>query len=317
MRAYGRSIVFCLLIALAFGPVRGTANTINNSQLQGTYAFRLAGQDYSSFSVGSTNQIVATGVFSADGNGGIANGTLSYNDGGNVCTGAAIGSGTYALQFDGHGSMTIPVSGGSGSCSLTELQFYLAVAGVKQNILTLNMAANEVCGSAGCATVMPAGGVAIANVTSGLPTGEYGFRLAGMDYANWPTGSTNQFAGNGVFAINISGEITSGSMNYNDGGSWCTVDLTGGSYSGNPDGTGSLTFVSAPAKSNPSGCTATPWLSEAQFMVSRGNAVAGSAPKTLEMASGTFTFCIPHNRHDCATTMTTTLVPVGGEADRQ
>jgi hypothetical protein len=52
------------------------------ASLNGGYSFRFYGQDFAHFPSGINNQIAGVGVFTADGNGNITDGSLAYNDGG-------------------------------------------------------------------------------------------------------------------------------------------------------------------------------------------------------------------------------------------
>lgn len=116
-------------IAVGFGSLQArAAGGLSVHSLSGAYSFRFYGQDFYTFPTGTNNQIAAVGVFTADGAGGITAGSLSYDDGGELCI-YTLNAGTYTVSSDGEGSlnlgsMTAPI----GPCPLhVPFEFYIAV----------------------------------------------------------------------------------------------------------------------------------------------------------------------------------------------
>lgn len=106
--------------ALLVSTPANAAFTVAN--LKGNYGFRFSGTDYAT----SGKQIVATGVFFADGAGNITGrGSITYNDGGAICTGTTIKS-TYSIVADGEGILNLQYAL-SGTCPLGPL-FTFAIA---------------------------------------------------------------------------------------------------------------------------------------------------------------------------------------------
>ena len=104
---------------LASAPANAAFTVAN---LKGNYGFRFSGTDYAT----SGKQIVATGVFFADGAGNITGkGSITYNDGGAICTGTTINS-TYTVVPDGEGILNLQYAL-SGACPLGPL-FTFAIA---------------------------------------------------------------------------------------------------------------------------------------------------------------------------------------------
>lgn len=104
--------------------------------LKGSYSFRFSGQDYATFSAGTTNQITGVGVFKANGKGAITAGSLSYNDGGDLCPGSITG-GTYSILSDGEGDLNLSFTPNTGvtTCRLSLVfEFNIAVADLVKGV---------------------------------------------------------------------------------------------------------------------------------------------------------------------------------------
>jgi hypothetical protein len=121
MSALARFALAALAFAATLGPISADA-AFTVANVKGFYGFRFSGTDYAV----TGKQIVATGVFFADGAGNITGkGSITYNDGGNVCTGTTINS-TYTVAADGEGILNLQYSL-SGSCPLGPV-FTFAIA---------------------------------------------------------------------------------------------------------------------------------------------------------------------------------------------
>lgn len=85
----------------------------SNLDLDGNFGYRYLGVD----AVVTKSTIGATGNFFGDGQGNITDGTMTYNDGGNVCA-AKVAKGSYQVISNGTGTLTLDFKKMSGSCPL-------------------------------------------------------------------------------------------------------------------------------------------------------------------------------------------------------
>ncbi len=109
------------VFAAGFVPFEANA-AFTVANIKGNYGFRFSGTDYAS----SGRQIVASGIFFADGAGNITGrGSITYNDGGAICTGTTIKS-SYTVVADGEGILNLQYAL-SGACPLGPL-FTFAIA---------------------------------------------------------------------------------------------------------------------------------------------------------------------------------------------
>ena len=121
MLAIAKTAIAAAAFAALLAPVGANA-AFTVANLKGNYGFRFSGTDYAT----SGKQIVATGIFFADGAGNIiGKGSITYNDGGSICTGTTINS-TDTVVADGEGILNLQYSL-SGTCPLGPL-FTFAIA---------------------------------------------------------------------------------------------------------------------------------------------------------------------------------------------
>jgi hypothetical protein len=80
----------------------------SNASLKGTYAFSMSGEDLSGF------PISRIGSFIADGNGGITSALEDVTDDGTTSAAVAFSSGSYSIQANGKGAITLNSSATSG-----------------------------------------------------------------------------------------------------------------------------------------------------------------------------------------------------------
>ncbi len=121
MPTIARIALAATVFAAGFVPFAANA-AFTVANLKGSYGFRFSGTDY----VTSGKQIVATGVFFADGAGNITGkGSITYNDGGSICTGTTVNS-TYTIVADGEGILSLKYSL-SGVCPIGPV-FNFAIA---------------------------------------------------------------------------------------------------------------------------------------------------------------------------------------------
>ncbi len=115
-----RAVVLCAALGAAFVRSETTkAADFSNASLSGRYTFRFYGQDFANFRSGLNNRIAALGVFVADGKGSITGGSLSYNDGGELCTNVVVG-GRYSILSHGEGRLSLTTSPQTANCPLTK-----------------------------------------------------------------------------------------------------------------------------------------------------------------------------------------------------
>jgi fibronectin-binding autotransporter adhesin len=191
-----------------------TPSAFNNAALAGGFAFNLFGID------GVGNPLALGGVFTSDAAGNIT-GVDDSNDAGTVVTNDAL-TGTIPVAASGRGTATINALGGT----LT-FAFYV--------VDSTHIKLVEIDNS------LAVGGEAFRQTgpfSNASLSGPFAFTLAGADNL-----SLNPFATGGILTSNGAGTITSGSQDFNDGGTLATnVGLTG-SYSMAANGRGTLTIV--------------------------------------------------------------------------
>jgi|GEM_PF-3229445 hypothetical protein len=108
--ALGCSLAWCLIGSVAFagGP------RFTDKFLADRYSFKLAGAQSGSTTV---CPVSADGVLNFNGRGTVSGGTILYNDCTRACTGSLI-TGTYAVNPDGTGEMTLLFDGGACNTSI-------------------------------------------------------------------------------------------------------------------------------------------------------------------------------------------------------
>lgn len=106
-----------LTVACSGGASNGTpppkVGTFTNSNLQGNYAFSMSGQD------GNGAFITRIGSFIADGSGKITNAIEDLDDGGTISTVSFTQGGTYSIQPDGTGTLTLLTAAGGLQMSIS------------------------------------------------------------------------------------------------------------------------------------------------------------------------------------------------------
>lgn len=123
MRITGK--LACAATVLLLGLAPAEATTWGPGNFSGPYGFRLLGLDKAS----TGTWVVATGEFSADGNKGISGGSITYNDGGDVCLASIASTSSYNVISDGEGTLTLQLTGMSGSCPIgPTFTFAIAIA---------------------------------------------------------------------------------------------------------------------------------------------------------------------------------------------
>ncbi len=122
-------------------------------------------------------------------------------------------------------------------------------------------------------------------LSAGAGATESGFSLSSVrgSYANTFHGTTD---GTGTLIADGAGNITGGTETVNDGANICTGSL-GGSYTVNPDGTGTLTVIFTTITTNFGACPSSPVTNHAAIVVvsKKQVEVSGTDPTLLESGS--------------------------------
>jgi hypothetical protein len=188
----------------------------SNGSLKGQYAFEMTGSDVFG------NFLARVGSFTADGNGNITSAIEDVNDAGSNSFIQFTG-GTYAIQANGRGTLTLNSAGGGLGLSITLSSTSQGLAA--QTDLNATSSGNFILQSAGSFSVP-----GIAN--------KYVFDTAGIDTRGAPDAIIGQFNADG------GGNITGGVLDENDGSSAApTGALTfgpGGTYGATTANPGTL-----------------------------------------------------------------------------
>jgi hypothetical protein len=160
-----RVAFLCAALAAGFLPLpRAKGGDLSNASLSGRYTFRFYGRDFANSPSGVNNEIAAVGVFVADGKGSITGGSLSYNDGGQLCTDLIV-AGAYHILDDGEGRLDLNSSPQTAMCPLSgDFEFDIVLGGIdpRSGIADLaQIASNFFTLASGASTSdVPASGVA-------------------------------------------------------------------------------------------------------------------------------------------------------------
>lgn len=123
MRALSKLILASTALIFSLAPLQAQANW-SPANVKGSYAFRLIGLD----TVATKSWIVGTGILIADGGGDITGGSITYNDGGDVCIGTVNSvNKAYTVATDGEGKLTLTFTPTSGTCPI-QPTFVFAIA---------------------------------------------------------------------------------------------------------------------------------------------------------------------------------------------
>jgi hypothetical protein len=218
MRRLNALLTFCLAV-LFTSTTQGQTNTgVNNSELNGNYAFTFSGISGN----GSISSVFgAVGRFTADGAGNLTNGELVTNGVGAGAASPQSFTGTYAVGADNRGVMTLSFSGSSA-----KLAFAMMANG---NAQFIEFDASGGSGTIGSGTMEKADTTAYS--TSRI-TGDYAFGAAGFDNAN------NRAAIAGRFTSNGTGTFTNAAGDVNAYGTDYSMNFTAASYAVSNTATG-------------------------------------------------------------------------------
>ena len=211
-------------------PPPPATGAFSNANLQGTYAFSMSGTDASA-QVGAF--IARAGSFTADGKGNISAALEDVSDAGSVQT-VTFNGGTYSIQGDGKGTLTLNTVGGTG------LQFTIALNSSSKGVM-IQTDLNAT--SSGSFLLQSPNSFSLSGIS-----GSYVFDVSGADFNGAPISVVGQMTTNG------GGAITGGVYDSNDGGSnppLITAQTfgAGGTYTLDPSngatfGRGTMTFAS-------------------------------------------------------------------------
>ncbi len=117
--ALGCSLAWFVIGSVAFagGP------RFNDRSIANNYSFRIDGAESGS---ATACPVSASGVLSFNGRGMVTSGTILYTDCSRACTGS-LSSGTYAVNADGTGEMTLVFDAGDSPCSSITLGLNMAL----------------------------------------------------------------------------------------------------------------------------------------------------------------------------------------------
>jgi hypothetical protein len=210
---------------------------VNNAELNGNYAFTFSGITGN----GSVSSVfAAVGRFTADGAGNLTSGEMDTNR-----VGAGPGlvaqsfSGTYAIDGDNRGVMTLNFSGSSAKFAFAML--------ANGNARFIEFDASGGVGTIGSGTMEKVDTTAYSTARI---TGDYAFGAAGLDNAN------NRAAIEGRFTSNGTGTLTNAAGDVNAYGTDYAMNFTAANYTVSNTATGrgtmhlAFTFGGAPDSMN-------------------------------------------------------------------
>jgi hypothetical protein len=231
------NVVLILFFVFFFAStVHGQTNTgVNNSELNGNYAFTFRG----SSSNGSVSSVyAAVGRFTADGAGNLSNGQLDTNTVGGGGTAQPF-TGTYSIGADHRGLMTLNFGNSSA-----RLAFAMMANG---NAQFIKFDASGGTGTIGSGTMEKADTAAYSTARI---TGDYAFGAAGFDNANNRAAILGRFTANGTGTLaNPVGDVNAYGTDY-------AMNFTAANYTVSNTTTGrgtmglTFTFGGAPANLN-------------------------------------------------------------------
>jgi hypothetical protein len=194
-----------------------TTSAFSNAALAGPFAFSLSGIDTGGV------PLTVGGVFTSDASGTLTSGLDDSNNNGLVVTNDPM-TGSIPVASTGRGIATLNTVRGTLTFA------YYVVDANHLKIVETN-------------TIPALGGEAFRQTgpfTNASVSGPFAFTVAGADLLNG-----NPFAAGGVLTSDGAGNVTSGTEDFNDGGSITTAVPFTGTYSMAPNGRGTLTLNTA------------------------------------------------------------------------
>lgn len=177
---------------------------VNNSLLQGDYAFRFGGFN-------PQGMTAAAGSFSADGNGNIVGGLVDRTGvAGGVQHGLAL-TGTYSVGANNLGVMTLNFADGTNGT-------YAMAVSADGSARFIEFDASATAGTNGSGDMKKQDAASLASLKV---AGNYVFQLAGVDSQG------SRMAAAGAFAVNDAGAMSAGVADVNDAGTMANAPFTG------------------------------------------------------------------------------------------
>jgi hypothetical protein len=182
------------------------------ASLNGTYAFVTDGEVFAS---GATaTPLARTGSFMANGSGGITGGVEDVNAGGSVNPPVAITGGSYTINADGRGTLTLTLGQSS-------IDFFIVLTSTNDGLM-IDETANFSQSSTGSGNFIKQNSSSF--LVSGI-AGPYVFDFAGLDgNQTFPCPCPESFIGEFMAA---SGVTTTGFADDNDNGTFSSGSITG------------------------------------------------------------------------------------------
>ncbi len=235
-------VVFSALLVLAVCGGNGMTKIVpppsgsfSNSNLNGTYAFSIVGSVNNSFS----DFIAIAGAFTANGSGAITGGALDVNTSAvtSAATNNPITGGSYVITGDGRGKATLTTNTPLGSSIVVDF----VLSSSEHGLIT------EFDGNGS-----GSGSLDLQTSTAQPAAGRYVFGLSGISGLSVTTGAGIPAAAAGIVNLDASGNVTAGTMDYNDNGLpfFLTIDSGSTVLSGTSPGTITLATSSGPLNFN-------------------------------------------------------------------
>lgn len=212
-------------------PPAATGN-FSNASLKGSYVYTMTGQDLNTGGI-----VQRVGSFTADGNGNITAGIEDLDIAGTVSTGIAFSAGSYSIQANGRGTMTLSGTAGSVGLSVT-------LTSTNGGLMIENDLNRTGSGSF---TLQNTSAFTVSGINN-----NYVFDVSGVD------GNGSVLSMIGQLKTNSAGVVNGGTVDVNDGSTELvsgTETFASGTYSQDPNnpntlasfGRGAISFVGLPA----------------------------------------------------------------------
>ncbi|HEY6269731.1 MAG TPA: hypothetical protein VIX11_15625 [Candidatus Acidoferrum sp.] len=196
------------------------------ASLKGQYAFTTNGESFTGGA--SATPLSRVGSFTADGAGNITGGIEDVNAAGVTNLAIQITGGTYTVNADGRGALTLNLSVGGVASSIN---LGITLTSINDGLMIDETSTNTQSSTgSGNFVLQTSGSFALASIT-----GSYVFDFTGLDTTSAPMSIVGQFAGGG-------GPITAGVEDINDNGAFTNAAGVAGSFGA--DGVNPMTLAS-------------------------------------------------------------------------
>lgn len=207
-----------------------------NASLNGTYAFMTSGEAFVNTSTGpAESPMVRVGSFVADGNGHITSGVEDVNSSGTVSAAATITSGSYSINADGRGTLTLNVASTFNSTINFGIVLTSGSSGppsIATGGLMMDETNSSNQASTGSGNFIQQNTSAFGSTT--IVNGNYVFDFSGLDSAGSPASIVGELT-------TTSGSLTGGVDDGNDGGTLTSMGtVVSSSFTSDPQNPGTL-----------------------------------------------------------------------------